>query len=330
VMMASDRAKRLVEQILVFGRKDSSKKTVVAIRPLIQEALELLKATIPSSVFIKAELQEDAKQVFADPTRIHEALINLATNAVHAMQRKGVLQIRYHTTTLAKQVQGKIGVLPPGEYCVIEVEDTGVGMDATTLARAFDPFFTTKPVGEGTGMGLSVVVGVVQSHGGDIQVRTEVGRGSIFTMYLPVTAEQAQPPVESRASLPGRGTEYVLFVDDEQLLVDLMCAVLEKLGYRVMGTTKASEALAYVKDAQGKVDILVTDQTMPGMTGLELAKAVLVESPELPVILCTGYSLDVTPARLEKIGIRRLVMKPFRPNDLALEIQSVLHNGKEK
>jgi PAS domain S-box-containing protein len=330
VMAASDRAKRLVEQILVFSRKGSAKKSVVAIQPLILEAMELLKATIPSSVLIKADVRDDAKRVLADPTQIHEALINLATNAVHAMERRGILRIRLFTQLVEKSMQGKIGVLQPGEYSVIEVEDNGTGMDPRTLSRAFEPFFTTKAVGEGTGMGLSVVVGVVQGHCGDIRVKSEEGKGTTVTLYLPVTEEPMPGPLPPASSDRGGGTEHILLVDDELLLVEMMRTLLEKLGYRVTGTTSATEALSLLRGPANDFDILVTDQTMPGMTGIELAKAALKERPDLPVILCTGYSLDVNQARLEKIGISKLIMKPFRPQEIGWEIRAALDGDERK
>ena len=330
ILKATDRAKHLIKQILTFSRKTDSQKLITSIWPIINEVLDLLRASIPSSVIIESDLDKNTKPVLADPTKIHEALLNLATNAVHAMDRKGTLTIRLYPERLDRMIYGQSGEIAPGEYTVIEVADTGCGMDAMTLARAFEPFFTTKAVGEGTGMGLSVVLGVVQSVGGDIQVHSEVGKGTTFKLYLPV-AEESISEAGYDDSIPQvAGTERVLFVDDEQILVEMAEDMLTSLGYTVICISNSLEALQYIKEKGSDIDILITDQTMPGMTGIELAKEVLTIRNDLPIILCTGFSNELNPERAAAIGVSHIVMKPFRTTEIGKAIRDALDKGRER
>jgi PAS domain S-box-containing protein len=325
VLTAGDRAKHLVRQILTFSQKGIQQKSVTAIRPIIKEVLELLRASIPSSVIIESDLRKDTKPVLADSTQIHEMILNLATNAVHAMARKGTLTVRLYTSVLDQESYGRVGRIEPGEYVVVEVADTGCGMDAQILAKAFDPFFTTKPVGEGTGMGLCVVLGVVQSHGGNLQVESSPRIGTAFKIYLPVTDLSASfaPPESDTSTIKG-GTERILFVDDEKLLVELAEEMLGALGYRVTGICSSLEGLKFLQEKSAEIDILITDQTMPGMSGVELAKAALKIRNDLPIILCTGYSLEISPERVAAIGISRLAMKPLSSRAFKEIVREVL------
>jgi PAS domain S-box-containing protein len=324
ILQASDRATHLVKQILTFSRQGNPQKLVISIRPILKEVLELLRASIPSSVVIEDDLQKNVKSVLADPTKIHEAVLNLATNAVHAMNRKGVLTIRLFAEILDHPEYGWIGELAPGEYTVIEVADTGCGMDAATLSKAFDPFFTTKPVGEGTGMGLSVVHGVVQSNGGDISIESTVGKGTTIRIYLPVTEELIAQKGDTDTHAGPMGHERILFVDDEQMLIDMNKELLTGQGYTVTCRKHSGEALSYIRENAGEIDILVTDQTMPGMTGIELAKEALTIRHDLPIILCTGFSSDVSADHATTLGIKRVVMKPYRSHTLCDSIREVL------
>ena len=329
ILKATDRAKHLIEQILTFSRKTDSKMSIISIRPIIQEVLDLLRASIPSSVIIDWDLEKNTKPVSADPTKIHEAILNLATNAVHAMNRKGTLTIKLFARSLEQRLYGQVGEIAPGEYSVIEVSDTGCGMYAATLSRAFEPFFTTKGVGEGTGMGLSVVLGVVQSIGGDIQVHSEVGKGTTFTLYLPV-AEESETKAGDDESLPQlTGSERILFVDDEQMLVEMAEEMLTSLGYKATCISNSLEALRFVREKGNDIDLLITDQTMPGMTGMELAKEVLKIRKDLPIILCTGFSNEVNPERGASIGISSSMVKPFRISEIGRAIRDAFDKKKE-
>ena len=326
VLTASDRAKQLVQQILTFSRQGKSKKSVIPLRPIIKEVLELLKASIPSSVIIKSELGENSKPVLADPTKIHEMLLNLSTNAVYAMKRRGTLTVRLYDATLEHELYGQEGKIPPGEYEVIEISDTGCGIDSQTITKIFNPFFTTKPVGEGTGMGLSVVLGVVQLHGGGLQVESEPGKGSTFRIFLPITGELESEIAGDDAAVCRGGTERILFVDDEKVLVEIAKENFSTLGYTVTGMADSVEALKFIKANTAAIDLIITDQTMPGMTGMELAKAALKIRKDIPIILCTGYSSEATTESVAAIGISRFVKKPLLRREFAGIVRGVLDN----
>lgn len=324
VLKVSGRAKQLIQQILTFSRKANAYRSVISVRPVVEEVVELLKASIPSSVIIETDVSARTKPVLADPTKIHEAVVNLSTNAVHAMDRKGTLSIRLYGESLDRVVYGQCGEISPGEYTVLEVRDTGCGMDPVTLSKAFEPFFTTKGVGEGTGMGLSVVLGVVQSIGGDILVETTQGKGTSFRLFLPVTDEPASGAAREIVPIPFSGTEQVLFVDDEQMLVETAKDLLARLGYGVTGTSNSLDALRSLRENCRAYDILITDQTMPGMSGMELAREARAIRKDLPVILCTGFSDDLDQKKTSALGISRVVMKPYRYNEIAEVIRNVI------
>jgi PAS domain S-box-containing protein len=328
ILKAADRAKKLVKQILTFSRKNGTQKTATAVCPVVEEALDLLRASTPSSVIIEADLNKGAKPVLADSSKLHELILNLAANAVHAMERKGTLTVRLYAEDLARPASGWIGEIAPGGYTVIEVADTGCGMDEATLAKAFEPFFTTKAVGEGTGMGLSVVLGVVQSHGGDIQVESKVGKGTTFKIYLPVTGTPEATAAGGVAVGCRGGTETILFVDDEPMLVGMGRTLLSGLGYTVIALSDSLAALETIKAKGSEIDLLVTDQTMPGLTGIELAKEALAIRSDFPVILCTGFSNEVNPQRVAAIGIRHFMMKPFLPHELGAAIREILDRAQ--
>jgi len=323
VLKATERAKHLIEQILTFSRKTNPQKMITCIRPIIKEAMDLLRASIPSTVAIDSDLDKNTKSVLADPTKIHEVLLNLATNAVHAMNRKGTLTINLYNQVLERKMYGQTGEIAPGEYSVIEVADTGCGMDTTTLSKAFEPFFTTKAVGEGTGMGLSVVLGIVQSLGGDIVVESEVGHGTTFRLYLPAVEEPVSCATSEEALFKISGDEHVLFVDDEPMLVEMVKDMLTPLGYTITGVSSSLDALQSIKTQSNNYDIVITDQTMPDMTGIELAKEVLKFKRDLPVILCTGFSSELNPERATALGVQQILMKPFRVDDLGKAIRSI-------
>ena len=328
VLKAADRARNLVKQILAFSRKSDPQKSIVLIKPIVIEVLDLLKSSVPSSVKIEADLHSDTKSILADSTQLHQVLLNLATNAVHAMHRQGTLKIILSAESINTTIHGQSGEIVPGKYAVIEVVDTGCGMNAATLSKAFEPFFTTKPVGEGTGMGLSVVLGIVQSHGGDLQVESEVGKGTTIRIFLPVVEESATDAPADHMQTMINGTERILFVDDEEILVDMNLNLLTSLGYTVTATTNSMDALQTIRENIANIDILITDHTMPGITGIELAKEALLMRRDLPIILCTGFSNEVNHESAVALGISKLLMKPYRSHEISKAIRDVLDAKK--
>jgi PAS domain S-box-containing protein len=326
VLKASDRAKHLVKQILTFSRRGNPQRSAVTIRPILQEVLELLRASIPSSVIIDSDLNKNTKPVLADPTKLHEAILNLATNAVQAMKRKGTLTVRLRPVSLDHIEYGRSGEILPGDYTVIEIADTGCGMDSTVLSKAFEPFFTTKPVGEGTGMGLSVVLGVVQTHDGDIQIESEVGAGTTVRIYLPVSDDPIADAADENVRSDTSGTERILLVDDEPLLLEMVEEMLSTLGYSIVSMSDSVKALAFIRANSKEIDLLITDQTMPGLTGSELAAEALKFRNDLPIILCTGYSSEVNSEQAAAMGVSRFLLKPYRSKELSKSIREVLDN----
>jgi CheY-like chemotaxis protein len=265
----------------------------------------------------------------ADSTKIHEVILNLVTNAIYAMEQKGRLTVRLYSEFFQQETHVQTGELVQGEYTVIEVGDTGCGMDSQIIAKAFEPFFTTKGVGEGTGMGLSVVLGVVRSHNGHIQIESIVGEGTTFKIYFPIT-ENSVPVVESKnVKTPVFGNERILFVDDERMLVEMAQDALTHLGFIVTGMSSSREALEFIKVNGAEIDILITDQTMPGMSGIELSIDALKIRKDLPIILCTGFSNVVTPESARAAGVSRFVIKPYNSYEIGKLIREIFDNKKE-
>lgn len=330
ILKASERAERIVSQILTFSRQCPQNKQPFFLEPLIKEVLELIDAITPSSIELKTELSTDTEAVLADSSQIHEVLMNLIGNAIFAMNEKGgkgTLTIKLFEKTLTETLKTPSGNAAPGFYSVIEVTDTGSGMSDAVKCRIFDPFFTTKPVGEGTGMGLSVVLGVVQAHDGVIEVSSAPEKGSTFRIFLPkIPKAPGSEAPKSRDS--AAGTECILFVDDEKMIADMARLMLESLGYRVVIETAPLDALARFKQTPDRFDLLITDQTMPEMTGVELARAVLEIRPTLPIVLCTGFSTAVGPREAEVVGIRRFCMKPITKKEISIVIRDLLDEEK--
>jgi CheY-like chemotaxis protein len=274
-------------------------------------------------------LADKEDQVLADPVQIHQIIMNLCTNALQAMeQRGGVLSVSLQTLELSQMEASRYVDLQPGSYQVLSVSDTGMGMDQQTLNRIFEPFFTTKGTERGTGLGLAVVHGIAHSHGGTVTVYSEPGQGSTFRVYLPVIQGPLPGKDEEQSDLPTPGGhERILLVDDEQALVDLGRSLLERLGYRVTATNSSTEALELFKARPEAFDLVLTDYTMPHLTGLALSQEMLKIRPELPIIISTGFSHQLTEEKAQAIGIRRMVMKPVLGTRLAWLIREVL-NGK--
>ncbi len=324
VLTASNRARDLVKQILTFSRRTDTEVKPVRVQLIVREVLKLLRASFPSTVDIRLNIANSSGMVMADPIQIHQVLMNLCTNAEHAMRgRDGVLEVSLMEQLLGEEEPAKPADLQPGRYLRLSVRDNGHGMDQETRDRIFDPFFTTKKGGEGSGMGLSVVHGIAKNLGGTITAYSKPGAGTIFHVYLPRIGlgigeekiEEVQPP---------RGTERILFVDDEELLVRLGAKHLRDLGYQVSGHTNSTEALAAFHQTPRSFDLVITDQTMPNLTGTELARKIREVRPDLPVILITGFSTGIAEAQAQAVGIHTCLLKPVVASDLGLAVRRAI------
>ena len=325
VLKSGTRAKKLVQQILSFSRRSDPEKKLIQIVPVIEETLHLLRATLPATIEIVRDVGPAPGTVLADPTQIHQVLMNLCTNAAHAMrERGGVLNVRLERINLDDNSAAKYPELTPGVYNRLSVTDTGEGMDKDTVERIFEPFFTTKDRGKGTGMGLAVVHGIVRAHGGAISVDSDVGKGSTFHVYLPLPEGEAEEETDGETESLPSGNEHILLVDDEEFLVDICTQTLNHLGYQVTSRTSSLETLDVFKASPDQFHLLITDQTMPNMSGLDLAKAIHSIRPDMPIIICTGFSTHISPEKAKEIGVSRFLMKPLRARDLAEAVREVL------
>jgi CheY-like chemotaxis protein len=324
IISAGDRAKKLVHQILSFSRQKPEKNEIFYIIPVIQDALKLLRASIPSSIHIKTAFSDETNPVLGDSTSIHEILMNLCTNASYAMDEKGVLEISFFEENLEKELDGILGKINPGEYSILTVKDNGSGMDADTLSHIFEPFFTTKKVGDGTGMGLSVVFGIVGNHKGNITVHSIPDEGTEFSVYIPQVIRNLDSVPQQDAPVFKGSNEHVLVIDDEELNCDLFRDLLINKGYRVTTFCESQDVLDYLEQNADIVDIIVSDQTMPRMTGSELSVIIKDLYPQIPVILCSGYSTVVTPFNYKEFGAAAYLAKPVRIENLVYTIHQVL------
>ena len=324
VLKAGHRAKDLVKQILAFSRKSEQDKKIIFLTPIIKEVLKLLRASLPTTIEIRQNIEPNLDAIFADPTQIHQVMMNLCTNSAHAMGDKGgILEINLHNSNLDTKAAARYPELNPGPYVKLSVSDTGCGMDFATLQRIFDPYFTTKEQDKGTGMGLAVVHGIVKGHGGSIHVESAVAEGTRFDILFPVVKRQVISETEELKALP-TGNETILCVDDEQSLIELGKNMLKKLGYRVEARTLPVEAIELFKAAPDTFDLVISDMTMPAMTGVSLAKKLMQIRPQIPVIICTGYSEQIDESRAKELGIRGFLMKPFTIRELSKTVRKVL------
>ncbi|THB73042.1 MAG: response regulator [Desulfobacteraceae bacterium] len=323
IMVGARKATDLVQQILAFTRKSEQENQPLKVSLVIKEALKLLRASIPSTIKITEDISS-ASKVLADPIKIHQLIMNLCTNAFHAMvDNGGVLSV-----SLYDQIVSDSAILPGlalGTYVCLEVEDTGHGMDTDTLDRIYDPYFTTKEAGKGTGLGMSVVQGIVKEYKGDIAVESELNKGSLFRIYLPVALQDKEHhlPARNNEGMTG-GSETIMIVDDEEALLDSTKNYLEDFGYQVHTYTNGQTALDAFKLTPKNFDLVITDMTMPEMTGDHLAASLLGIRPDLPVFLCTGYSERVTPDKARKMGIREYIQKPMVLDELGGLIRNAL------
>jgi PAS domain S-box-containing protein len=328
VLKAGNRARDLVNQILMFSRQTDKELKPVQINQIVIETLKLLRASLPTTIKIEPKLRSSSA-VLADPTQIHQVMMNLCTNAAHAMREMGgLLKIELSDTDLDRNIIEQHPYLSDGTYIKLRVSDSGHGMEKRIADRIFDPFFTTKGRGEGTGMGLAVVLGIVKSHGGTITVESTVNEGSRFDVFLPVIELQADSEIRPKVIMP-TGTEQILFVDDEKALVELGLQILERLGYHVTTRTSSVEALELFRAQPDKFDLVITDMTMPNMTGDEFAAKMMEIRADIPVILCTGYSERISQAKAHEIGIKEFVLKPIIMSDMALTVRKVLDESNQ-
>ncbi|MFA6498903.1 MAG: PAS domain S-box protein [Desulfurivibrionaceae bacterium] len=331
VTKAAGRAKDLVQQILAFSRQAPQERKPFQPHLVVKEALKLLRASLPATIEIREEIPSDCGAILADPTQLHQIIMNLCTNAYHAMRETGgVLGVSLAKATIEDDSRKISDELAPGNYVVIEVSDTGCGMEKKTLAHIFEPYFTTKAQGEGTGLGLSVVHGIIKSYQGHITVYSEPGKGARFCVYLPRIAEVPSFAEAVCSDTIPTGTERVLVVDDEEMISMMLQLILQNLGYQVTYTCNSLEALALIEQDPKAFDLLITDMTMPHLTGFELAQKALAIRPDLPIILCTGFSELLNKEQAQALGIRAYLMKPVSVRELGLAVREVLVGKKDR
>ena len=329
ILAAAQRAKDLVKQILSFSRQAEQEIRPVRVGIIVKEALKLLRASLPSTIEIRQNIAPDSLScnVMADPTQIHQIMMNLCTNAGYAMrQRGGLLQVDMENTELDSVFVCRHPELKPGSYLKLSVKDTGLGMEPAVRQKIFDPYFTTKEQGEGTGLGLTVVYGIVKNLGGTITFDSEPGKGSTFHVFLPKVECDIIPETEGKKPLP-RGSERILLIDDELCMTEMMRQMLERLGYRVTAHTNSMDALEVFRRRPDQFDLVITDQTMPCMTGTELARECMRIRSGIPVVLCTGFSELVDEEKAPTLGIRGFVMKPVTIATIAETIRCALEGG---
>ena len=328
VSRAAMRARDLVKQILAFSRKAGHERNPLSLSPLIKETVQLLRASIPTTIEIKFTATATSDTVLAAPVEIQQILMNLATNASLAMQEKGgTMEITLTDINFEPDSPVFGGDVSPGEYVQLVVKDTGIGMGPDVMKRVFEPFFTTREVGKGTGMGLAVVYGIVKDLQGTITVESELGVGSTFSVLLPKVKTDAQAEAVKPAEIPG-GNERILFVDDEEMLVEWGRTTLERLGYKVTAMMDSQEALKTFSIDPSRFDLVITDHAMPQMAGAQLAKELLKIRRDIPIILCTGHSDNISPESAREIGVKEFLTKPVSRQELAEAVRRVL-DGKD-
>ncbi len=329
VLTAGNRARNLIKHILAFSRKEARKRVPLSISLVVSEALKLLRASIPVTIEIRSIIDPSCGNILAEPTQIHQILLNLCNNAAHAMsERGGVLQVDLNRVELDPIDLLKEQCLKPGPYVHLLVRDSGVGIDEHNLARIFDPYFTTKGTGEGSGMGLAVVIGIVKSHDGMITVKSRPGKGTEFHVYFPAISEKTKGKNVSNDSLP-TGNEKVLIIDDQEIIVNMTARTVTRLGYQATTRTDSLEAFELLSSKPDYFDLVITDQTMPGLTGDQLTAKILSIRPDMPIILCTGYSSRINAEKAEQLGVSAFILKPVDKAGLASTIRQVLNDKRE-
>jgi len=327
VAKAGARARELVQHILSFSRRESRESIPVEIHLVVKEALKLLRATIPATVRFEDDDISEVGYILADPTQIHQVVMNICTNASQAMaDRGGVMEVSLSAVRLHREDCVDQLDLRPGDYARLRVSDTGPGIISEDLDRIFDPYFTTKQVGRGSGMGLAVVLGIVRSHDGAIRVASTPGEGAAFDVYFPIVENPEHTILQDSEILP-TGTENILVVDDEISLVEITKIRVEDLGYTATAMVSSQQALELFLSDPAAFDLVITDQTMPGITGDEMARRILEVRPDMPIVLCTGYSANMDSDLSRKMGIKAYIEKPVSKLELATTIRRVLDEG---
>lgn len=324
ILRAGRRGRDLVRQILSFGRKYKHQKAPLEIQHVVKEVLKLIRSTIPSDIDITSDIQKNCGMVMADPTQMHQIVMNLLTNAYHAVEpAAGGISVSLRETRVGNPQFSEIG-LEPGRYAVLSVSDTGCGIGKEFLDKIFEPYFTTKKEGKGTGLGLSVVYGIVKDHGGDIKVNSEVGKGTVFNVYLPLIARRNKSVLRKEETQAATGDERILLIDDETSITRLVTQMLERLGYTVTAFNRSTDALKTFEADPHAFDLVITDMAMPVMTGDRLSREMLQLRPDLPIIMCTGFSSRISEKEAKAMGIKGYMMKPPVRSEITRLIRSVL------
>ena len=324
IVKASKRASDLVKQILAFSRKTAAGKNTLMLTPLIKETCKLLRSTVPTTIKMELDFHARNDTILGDPAQIQQVLMNLATNAVYEMrERGGTLMIALSDLAFLRQDTMPDADMKPGRYVKLSVKDTGDGMTEEVQKRVFEPFFTTKGAGLGTGMGLAVVYGIVKNHGGAVTLVSNPGEGAVFTIFLPFFDAVIEEEPETISEVP-HGSERILLVDDEPQVVATVSQTLRRLGYKVVGNTNSRKALNTFINHPERFDLVITDQAMPELTGVDLARNMLEVRKDLPIVLITGYSEAVSPEKAKSAGISGFVMKPLVKRELAETVRRTL------
>jgi len=329
IFQAGKRAGDLVKQILAFSRQSEHKMSPVRVQNVLKEVLKLSRSTIPSNIEIHENIQQDCGLVMADPTQIHQIGMNLITNAFHAVESKnGTIELDLKEITLQdNELSGS--ELQPGQYIKLSVSDNGTGMSENTIRKIFEPYFTTKGQGKGTGLGLAVLYGIVKEHKGEINVYSELGQGTVFNVYLPLMKKLSKVTVADKMLRTETGSERILLVDDEVSVAKLEGQMLSRLGYKVTVKTSSGDALNTFKSNPDYFDLVISDMTMPDMTGDQLSKEILSLKPKTPIVICTGFSERINKEQVETIGVKGFLMKPVIKSDMAQMVRKVLDEEKK-
>jgi len=315
----------LVKQILAFSRQSNIERIPLKPVQIVNEAVKLLRPSLPSTITIHLKIDTDTNSILADPTQFHQILMNLCTNAFHAMEQTGgTLEITLKDRKLSLVDLLRQPEIQPGPFLLLSVCDTGPGIPSEIRNKIFDPYFTTKEAGKGTGMGLAITQGIVTSYGGFVTCESEIGKGTVFEIFFPAINQKIISDEGKPVKVAPLGTEHILLVDDEVMLADLGTAMLERLGYTVTMRTSSLEALALFQGEFEQFDAVITDQTMPDMTGIDLARQMLKIRPDIPIILCTGYSNLITEEQARAYGVKGFIMKPMTKRGISTLLRNVL------